>query len=356
MAEESSQSQEKTEEATPKRLREARKKGQVAKSKDMNTLVILVVAFGLLGMMIPYFHQNIDRLLHDSFSFASAPNLQTEKLIQFLSETFWSFIKMTYPFLVVLMVVAIMVGFFQIGAIFSTEPLKPQMKRLNIVENVKNMAKIKTLVELLKNIVKVTFIFLIAYYVVKSHFVQLILTAGAELDMSTLVAKDILVDFMVRVFVLFLIIAIIDVGVERWNYKKQLRMTRDEVKREYKQDEGDPIIKSVRRQLHQELAMGDARSAVAASDAVITNPIHLAVAVKYNEAEMNAPTVMMKGQRQFAEKLKEYAKEAGVPVIQNVPLAWALNDVEIEEEIPEELYQAMAEVLALVYKMRESVV
>lgn len=354
MAEESSQSQEKTEDATPKRLREARKKGQVAKSKDMSTVVILVVAFCMLGVMTPYFQEEIEKLLQSSIEFTRLKDIRIEKVLQFLSTTAWSFIKMVFPFGIVLMVVAILVGFFQIGAIFSAEPIKPQLKRINMIENVKNMVKVKTLIELIKNIVKILFIFLIAYFVIKANFTQLMLTVGSDLDISTLVGKHILVDFLVRVFILFLIIAIIDVGIERWNYKKQMRMTKDEVKREYKQDEGDPIIKSVRKQLHQELAMGDARSAVGASDAVITNPIHLAIAVKYNESEMNAPTVMMKGQRQFAENIRAYAKEAGIPIIQNVPLAWALNEVEIEAEIPEELYQAMAEILAIVYKMKEN--
>lgn len=352
MAEES-QGQEKTEDATPKRLREARKKGQVAKSKDLNTVVILVIAFALIGAMIPYFQKNLSEIMLGSFQFSGMKTIDNESLLQFLSEAFWTYFKSILPYVIVVVLVAVAVGFFQIGAIFSAEPLKPQMKRLNIVENVKNMMKVTTLVELIKNIIKVSLIFYLAILVVKSNVAQLMMTVTAGLEQSTELAASMISDFMIRVFVLFTIIAILDVAVQRWQYKKQLRMTKEEVKREYKQDEGDPIIKSVRKQLHQELAMGDARSAVSSSDVLITNPIHLAVAVKYDDKEMMAPQVTMKGQRIFAEQLKEFAKEAGVPIIENVPLAWALIEVDIGDEIPEALYQAMAEVLVVIYRMRE---
>ena len=152
---------------------------------------------------------------------------------------------------------------------------------------------------------------------------------------------------------MFIALAILDIMVQRWQYKKQLRMSKEEVKREYKQDEGDPLIKSMRRQLHQELAMGDVKKQVAASDVVVTNPTHLAIAIKYDEKEMMAPQIMAKGQRLFAEKIREIAETENIPIIQNVPLGWSLIELEIGAEIPEELYQAMAEVLIVIYRMRE---
>lgn len=352
MAEES-QGQEKTEDATPKRLRDARKKGQVAKSRDMNTVVILIAAFALVVVMIPYFYKNMEWILLGSFKFANMENISEESLLQFLSSSFWVYIKAIAPFILILALIAIAVGFFQIGPIFSAEPLKPQFKRLNIVENLKNMAKVTTLVELIKNILKVVLIFYLAYVVIHTNLEQLLLTVTSDLTQSTEIAGALIAAFMIRVFILFSIIAILDVMVQRWQYKKQLRMTKEEVKREYKQDEGDPIIKSVRRQLHQELAMGDTRRAVASSDAVITNPTELAIAIKYKEQEMMAPTITAKGQRLFAETIKEYAKEAGVPIIQNIPLAWSLIELDVDAEIPEELYQAVAEILIVIYRMRE---
>ncbi|OGQ04080.1 MAG: hypothetical protein A3F82_07030 [Deltaproteobacteria bacterium RIFCSPLOWO2_12_FULL_44_12] len=352
MAEEST-SQEKTEDATPKRLREARKKGQVAKSRDLNTVVILVAAFALLAYMVSFFYQEFRELFLQSITFTSYTTIEQGSISQFLRTTFWTYVKITFPYMLVLSMIALAVGFFQVGPIFSPEPVKPQTKRLNIVENVKNMFKVTTLVELAKNILKISLIFYFAYVVIQSHLSQILLTVTSDLPQSTRVAGEVLTSFLMKVFVVFTLIAILDIMVQRWQYKKQLRMTKEEVKREYKQDEGDPIIKSVRKQLHQELAMSDTKKQVAASDVVVTNPTELAIAIKYDEKEMMAPQIMAKGQRWFAEKIREFADEGKVPIVRNVPLAWSLIELEIGQEIPEELYQALAEILVIVYRMRE---
>lgn len=346
-------SQEKTEEATPKRLRDARKKGQVAKSKDMNTIVLLIVAFAMIVALRGYMGEELRGLAQASFDVAARKDLTTEYLFLMGQQTFYTYLRVVLPFLLVFVAVAFAVGFFQIGPIFSGEPMKPQVKRLNIVENVKNMFKVKTLVELLKNVVKLSLIFLLAYLVVSDSLREIVSTVQGNVDQSVKVASTVLASFMIRVFIVFLMVAIIDVFVQRWDYKKQMRMSKDEVKREYKQDEGDPLIKSMRRQLHQELAMGDVRQQVASSDAVITNPTHLAVAIKYDEREMMAPQIMAKGQRQFAEVIKQMADEEDIPIIQNPPLAWTLIELEIGDEVPEELYTAIAEILVVIYRLRE---
>ena len=351
MAEEQS-SQEKTEEATPKRLREARKKGQVSKSRDMNTVIILIAAFAIIAVMIPYFYETLKEAMLSSFDVVSRKDIRSHDTSAFLNASFGVYVKTMLPYMLVLGIGAVAVGFFQVGAIFSAEPVKPQAKRLNIVENVKNMAKMTTLIELAKNILKIGLIFYFAYVVIQANLEQLLLTVTGDLKASAHVAGIILTAFMIRGLALLGLLALLDVMVQRWQYKKQLRMTKEEVKREYKQDEGDPIIKSVRRQLHQELAMGDTRKAVASSDVVVTNPTELAVAVKYDEKEMMAPTVTTKGQRLFAQTIREMAEEEGIPIVRNVPLAWSLIEVEVGQEIPEELYKTMAEVLIYVYRMK----
>ena len=351
MPEESSQ--EKTEDATPKRLREARKKGQVSRSKDMSTVVILIAAFAMLAVSIPYYYKEFNEAILASIQITSNPHVLPSDIMQYLHSTFILFVKVSTPYLLVLCGIAILVSFFQVGAIFSTEPVKPQAKRLNIIENVKNMFKMTTFIELIKNIAKIFIIFYMAYLVIQANLSQMLLTVTLNLMQSTQVAGNLIAAFLIRVLVIFTLIAILDVMVQRWQYKKQLRMTKEEVKREYKQDEGDPIIKSVRRQLHQELAMGDQRRAVAASDVVVTNPTELAIAIKYDDKEMMAPTIMTKGQRLFAQKIREIAEEEGIPIIRNVPLAWSLIEVEVGQEIPEELYQAMAEVLMIVYRLKK---
>jgi len=319
----------------------------------MNTIVILIVAFAMIVALRGYLGSQMRGLVETSFEVASRRDLSNEFLFLMGKQTFFTYLRMVVPFLAVFVFVAFFVGFVQIGPIFSTEPLKPQMKRLNAVENAKNMFKVKTFVELLKNIVKLGLIFLLAYMVVSDSLREVVSSVEATPQQTMQVASHIIGAFLVRIFIVFIVIAIIDVFVQRWDYKKNMRMSKDEVKREYKQDEGDPLIKSMRRQLHQELAMGDVRQQVATADAVITNPTHVAVAVKYDEREMVAPQITTKGQRQFAQIIREMAEEEGIPIIQNPPLAWTLIELDIGDEIPEELYTAIAEILVIVYRMRE---
>ena len=354
MAEQSSSSQEKTEDATPRRMRDARKKGQVSKSRDVNTVVILIAAFGLLGLFIGYITQNIRLVMNSAFEFASKTSINNEDIFLRSKEYFIIYVKTVLPFLGVIMIVALAVGFFQVGPIFASDPLKPKMDRLNIITNIKNMFKMTTFVELLKNIAKVTLIFILAYTVLKDNMREIVSTVMASPLQSTAVASQIITSFLVKVFICFVIIAAADLMVQRWQHKKQMRMTKEEVKREYKEDEGDPLIKSMRKHLYQEMVMSDMKQSVRTSDVVITNPTELAVAIKYDDKEMASPQIMAKGQRLFAEMIIETAKEAGVPIIQNIPLAWALIDLELGDEIPEELYAAVAEVLIAVYRLKNN--
>lgn len=352
MADESS-GQEKTEEATPKRLREARKKGQVAKSRDVDTVVQLIVAFVTLAMMRGYISDQLKSLMEQSFKVATRADLTVEFALTYMSQAATTFIKVSAPFLLVMAVTAAAVGFFQVGPIFSAEPMMPQFKRINMIENLKNKFKITTLIELLKNVAKLSLIFLIAYFVIVAALRDVVLSATATLDQTLAIASKILYSFLMKVFMVFMAVALIDLFVQRWQYKKQMRMSKEEVKREYKQDEGDPLIKSQRRRLHEELAMSDTKKAVGASDVVVTNPTHLAIALKYNDKEMAAPTITAKGQRLFADSIREFAEAQNVPIIQNPPLAWTLIELEIGDEVPADLYQAVAELLVQVYRMKD---
>jgi flagellar biosynthesis protein FlhB len=345
-------SQEKTEDATPKRIREARKKGQVAKSKDLNTIVILIAAFVFIASFKGNIWEQAQAASVESFQIASAKDIHVNQMLYYVERMFIYYVKAILPFLITIMGIALAVGFLQVGPIFATEPLKPQFKRINMIENVKNMAKMTTFVELLKNIVKMSLIFTIAYFVVKTNVDMVVSTVSASLVQSMEVASMLLTSFLTQVFMLFIIIAIIDLMVQRHQFKKDMKMSKDEVKREYKQDEGDPLIKSVRKQLYQELVMSDVKQSVSVSDFVVTNPTQVAVAVKYDEAEMSAPQVMAGGQRLMADAIREFAEEFNIPVLRNVPLAWALLELEIGDEVPEDLYQAIAELLVVVYKMK----
>jgi flagellar biosynthetic protein FlhB len=348
-----SSSQEKTEQPTPKRMRDARKKGQVTKSRDLETVVVLVAAFGVLVLALPFMSGELKRLMELTFQQISSPEIDSAMISKLGEAALMTLVRVSAPFLITVMVVAAVVGFLQVGPVFSIEPLKPQTKRLNAVENLKNLLKPKIFFELGKNIFKVIVVFLIATLVVKGMLDPFLLTVTVPLEGSAKLTGLMLVRFLIRFFVFFVILAILDYMMQRREYIKNLMMTKEEVKREYKEDEGDPLIRSQRRQIHMEMAMGDVRQQVRNADVVVTNPTHLAIVIKYNREEMVAPQVIAKGQRLFAEYIRQLAEEYEIPIVRNIPLAWSLIELEIGDEIPEDLYLTVAEVLTFVYRLKE---
>ncbi len=334
-------------------MREARKKGQVFKSKEMETVAVLIAAFLALGLTWSFMTRELSGFMKEVLSFVGRSEITLGDYAKFGRMALFSVVRVSAAPLGAAALTAALVGFLQTGPVFSVEPLKPQGKRLNMIENLKNMFKPKSLFELAKNIVKVLVIFLIAYFVVRDMLESFLLTVTTDVISSSHLGALIVIRFLVRFLIIFIIMAILDMMMQRREYIKNLKMTKEEVKREYKEDEGDPLIKSQRRQIHMEMAMGDVKSRVKNADAVITNPTHLAVAIRYSKDEMVAPQVVAKGQRLFAEYIRDLAKEYDVPIVQNIPLAWSLIELEIDDEVPEPLYQAVAEILSFVYRLRE---
>ncbi len=346
--------QEKTEDATPKRLREARKKGQVPKSRDVSTIVVLLALFAAMAIGIGWAGSELKGLMLMSFNEVSTKGaLDGAQIWNVGKASFLVFAKLIFPFAILGGIVAAVAGFLQVGAMFAMEPLKPQFKKLNALEGLKNMFKTQTVIELVKNIAKIGIVFYLAYSTVEDDIFTILQTTNVPILSATSLTGDILFRFIIKVLLAFLAISLIDYMVQRKQFMKQMKMTKDEVKREYKQDEGDPHIKGHRKQLHREFAFGDARQAVKQSDAVVTNPVHVAVCLKYDRENMGAPEISIKGQRKFAEMIKQLAEENGIPIMRNVPLAWALFELEEGAEIPEDLYGAVAEILAYVYRMKQ---
>ncbi len=347
-------SQEKTEQPTSKRLREARKKGQVFKSKDLEAVSIFIAVFAAIAFTYPYMASELKNFMTEAFRMVARPEITLGDMYTIGKLGFFSFLKAVAAPLLAAFVIAGVVGFFQVGPIFSLDPLKPQLKKLNVIENLKNMFKPKMLVELLKNIFKLVIIFILAYSVLKGMLEPFLLTVTAPIEGASKLGGMVLVKFLIRFLLVFMAVAAFDLFLQRKEYIKNLKMTKDEVKREYKEDEGDPHIKGHRKQLHMEMAMGGgAPQKVKNADAVITNPTHIAIAIQYDKKNMSAPQIVAKGQRLHAEYIKDLAKQYEVPIIRNVPLAWSLLELEEEDEIPEKLYLAIAEILTFVYKLRQ---
>lgn len=346
-------SQEKTEDATPRRLREARKKGQVPKSKDLTTVFEMVLIFITCALLMGFMAGEFKRYFQLCFDSLAQGEIPGSTIWDLGKAGGLTMLKVLAPPLGVAVFSAFAIGFLQVGAIFSGDPLVPKPERLNPIEGLKNMFKAVTFIELLKNIAKIGLILYLAFTTIKKYIEQVLLSSTVDLYVSAKISGDIIYEFFIKVSICFIIIAVIDFAVQRWNFMKNMRMTKEEVKREYKQDEGDPAIKGERRRLHREMAFGDVKKAVKKADVVVTNPIHVACALEYNKEEMGAPQLVAKGQRLFAQTIIDIAKEEGIPIVRNIPLAWSLVRLELGDEIPEELYETVAEVLTLVYEMKQ---
>ncbi len=347
-------SQEKTEQATPKRLREARKKGQVPKSKDLETIFVMIAFFAALCVSMGFMGTELKNLMKMVFEEVAKPEIDGTIMLKLGKASLYTMAKVCAPAMIAGFLVALIVGYLQVGPVFSLETLKPQGQKLNPIEGIKNMFKTLTFIELIKNIIKISFIFYIAYQVLYGNLETVLRTAQVSVPETAVVAGELIFKIVLRVLLLFVAISIADFMIQRWQFMKQMRMSKDDVKREYKQDEGDPHIKGHRKALHREMVFSDTQRQVKTADAVVTNPTHVAVAIKYDRETGNAPEIVAKGQRLIAENIKKIAEENGVPVMRNVALAWSLLELEVGEEIPEELYSAVAEILAVVYKMKQN--
>lgn len=294
--------------------------------------------------------------LTETFRLAGRPTPQAElggAAGEALMGGLYVFAKVTTPILAAVVMVALLTESVQAQGIFTAETVLPKLDKLDPVQGLKNLFSKKQLVELLKSAFKFFFAAWICYGVLRDEIASLVGMIRVPV-MKSWQATGVLAGRVgLKVSLLFGGLALIDAVYQWRRYMKDMMMTREEVKQEYKQSEGDPHHKAARKQLHQEILQHEMVQEVANADAVIVNPDHLAVAIKYDKDKDKAPRVIAKGQRVLAEQIKQIAKENGVPIMRNVPLAHALMKVEVGDEIPEELYDAVAEVLNWVYSLSE---
>ncbi len=348
--------QERTEKATPRRIREAREKGQVARSQDFSAVVVMLSGVASLVALGPAMASELRGLLTwtlgDSAKFAIDP-VSAQGLFMNVG---WVFVKATAPIVLALTVIAFGSTYLQVGSVFSTSALEPKFDKLNFVSGAKNLLSLKSLVALARDVFKLVLVSLIAYYAVKKEIPTFVtfpqMSAG---DIATaMIGVSVRVAF--KVLLALLVLAALDFAYQRFEYLRGLRMSRQDLKEEFKLTEGDPLTKGRIRSIQKEQARRRMMQDVPKADVVITNPTHLAVALRYNADEMDAPTVVAKGQRLVAEAIRKIAQETGIPIIENKPLAQALfKTVEVGMQVPGHLYRAVAEVLAYVYSLRGKV-
>jgi len=345
---------EKSEKATPKKLRDARKKGQVAKSKDFPSAFTFIMSIAGVLYFSSYFYDKLTTFIIQMFSLIRVHEQLETRIGGVLTGVMETIFYTSMPLMVAITVIGILVNFLIVGPLFSLEAMKLDIKKLNPITNLKNMFKIKTFVELLKSLLKIIGAMLLIYSVVYSSLSEIISTCGVPVQISALVFASFLKNVVLRVGIFFIAVGIFDLVFQKKNFAKEMKMEKFEVKQEYKDTEGDPHIKSRRRQVAQEIAYQDGPAATKRAKAVITNPTHIAVAIEYDAEEEPAPKIVTMGLDRVAEEIIKVALYNDVPIMRNVELAHTLYyKANAGEYIPEETYEAVAEVLKWIAKLEE---
>jgi len=345
--------QERTEKATPKKRQEARKKGQVAKSQELASVAVLLACLGvfyfgsyyMIGKMLNVMRQ----LFVESVQFNIDCNNIQHFLVGFANEIF----GLLFPLFLAVFSIALLVNYFQVGFVLSTDSIQPKLSKINPINGFQRLFSMKSLVELIKNVFKILIIVSLVYITIKGEIENVIPLSEQSVGEILVYIGKLAFKIVFRTCLLLIILAIFDYLYQRWEYEKNLKMSKQEVKDEFKQTEGDPIIRARIKRLQREAARKRMMASVPKADVVITNPTYLAVAIHYDQSRMSAPKVVAKGRGHIAEKIKQIATENRVTIVEDRPLAQILYKmVDVDEVIPTNLYKAVAEVMAFVYSMR----
>ncbi|MDD3238287.1 MAG: flagellar biosynthesis protein FlhB [Candidatus Gastranaerophilales bacterium] len=349
-------SSERTEAATPRKRNEERKKGNISKSQDLSSALTLSVALGLLVAMSGMIMSDLQALLYDTFTHLNPKTIESKNILALMEPYAIATAKIVLPFLVTLMIFAAIVIRLQVGALFAPEKIKPDIKKFSpsqIVSSLKKMLnpfEVRNMVELSKNLLKVAIVGGVGYSVFNSRKDELFGLVGSDVTVAFPVMGSILVNMLINMCVVMLIMGLIDRKYQDYEYEKSIKMTKQEVKDEFKNMEGDPKIKQKIKAAQMQMMKQKMMANIPQADVVVTNPTHYAVAIKYDRVNSVAPMVVAKGVDYMAFKIREIAQNNHVPIVENKPLARSLYKlVPVDGMIPADLYVAVAEVLAYVY-------
>lgn len=357
MAKETPDGQEKTEQPSERKLNKAREEGNAPKSMEVNSLAIFFFGIIIIFLLRGYLGKSIADLTVFILSSLDKLTMNVNMLQYYAIGGALFYLKVLAPFMIVLVVVALAVGFGQVGIRLSPKALMPKFSKLNPIEGIKNKFFSKEpVVETIKNILKVAIIGLVSYWLLASVVLDAVnLIQFSIFDILDYMSRN-SISFIWKVGLIYAVLAAMDFVYQKYKFKEDMKMTKKEVKDEYKDTEGDPTVKSRIKSKQMEMAMRRMMAEVPKADVVITNPTHYAVALKYEPEKNGAPIVVAKGADRVAQRIKEIAQENNVPLHEDVFLARALYaSCDIGDEIPEKLYKVVAEVLAYVYKMKQKV-
>ena len=343
----------KSEQPTPKRMNEARKKGQVFKSRDFIQSLLFITAAAVLAAGGPTYFTELSDLMKQFFQpDMMRGDMPMNAMLSRMGFAWSKFLVLSAPLLGALVVAGVAANFVQVKALFAPEIIKPKFEKLNPLAGFKNIFfSSRSYIELVKNLIKFGVICWVLYSSIKGSMRDIIPIASMRLDQTATLAGSLISSLLYKVGVVFLILGGADYMIQKKLHMKNMMMSKEEVKQEYKEQEGDPHVKHMRKHLFEQLMHESVAHNVPKATAVIANPTHLAIALRYDEAAMQAPTVTAKGQDSMALRIIDIAKEHKVPVVRNIGLAHTLFDLEIGHEIPEDMYEAVAEILNFVYQL-----
>jgi flagellar biosynthetic protein FlhB len=348
--------EEKTEKATPKKREDERKKGKVAKSQDVNTALLLFALFILLFVLGSWFKNKLLDLYVVSFTEYIYDDIDMQGILFLFWQLFMQFLWITGPIMAIAVIAALTANLMQVGFLFTSDPLKFDLKKIDPISGAKRIFSIRALVELIKSLFKIVLIGTVTFAIIWLFKDDMMDLAFKTPDHALGLVGRVTIIIGISVSLVLMMLAVLDYVYQKYDFEKNIRMSKQDVKDEFKNMEGDPFIKSKLREKQRQFATSRMMAEVPMADVIITNPTHYAVAVKYDELERSAPFIVAKGTEKTALKIKEVAKENDIITVENKSLARSLYEtVEINDSIPEAFYQAIAEILAYVYNIEKKV-
>ena len=350
MAEESGQ--ERTEEATSKRREDFRKKGQVAQSKEVNTAALLSLSLLLWYFYAGSFWDQLSWLVSHFWEQAGSLVVTPQSVVQILLFVLQKTALLLSPLFLMVLVVGFFASFFQIGWLFTGKPLMPDLTKLDPIKGAARFVSKRSLVELIKSLAKVALVGYVAYRTVFHEFENALYLVDMDVIETVRYVGRVAMTVLLKCCGVMVLLALLDFMFVRWEMEEKMKMTKQEQKEEFKESEGDPHLKARVRSIQQQMARRRMMSEVPKADVVITNPTHLSVALQYVQGEMDAPIIIAKGADNVAMKIREIATENKIPLVENVDVARALYKVDVGAVVPEQMFQAVAEILAYVYSLK----
>ena len=345
--------QEKTEQPSERRRQDSRKKGNVAKSQEVNSSVIVLVGTGFLFLAGGHILSNMMHIMVEFLSNLTTTSISASEFPLFFSNVMLQMARTIGPLFLTMFIMAIVVNVSQVGLLWAPEAISPKFEKLNLIKGFKRLVSMRLLVDLLKNMLKLTIIGAVIYITLSSKYESVFLLADDTVGHILTFLMQVSGEVLLKVAVVLLFLAVADYAYQRWEYEKNLKMTKEELKEENKMTEGNPQIKARIKEIQRASSRRRMMTDVPEADVVITNPTHFAVALKYDPGNQVAPVILAKGKRKVALRIKEIAKAHNIPTVEDPPLARLLfRNGEVGKEIPVDAYQAVAEVLGYIYRMQ----